>query len=61
MKHIKSYRLTSLEEPTDEQLAAVMAYVGEIARDSTRKAKEALDAKMEELRKFAEDYAKSQK
>lgn len=51
---MERYRLTSLEKPTDEQFAAVMAH------ESTRKAKETLDAKMEELRKFADAYITQQ-
>lgn len=38
---LRSYRLTSMEEPTDEMLHAIMEKVAEAARESTRKANEA--------------------
>lgn len=51
---LKSYRLTSLEDPTDEQLAALMEQVGEDARASTRRVKAELQRRMEELKKTIE-------
>lgn len=48
MDELKSYRLTSMEDPTDEQLSALMAGVAEDARKSTRRAKEELRRRMEE-------------
>ena len=35
---IDSYRLTSLEEPTDEMLQALMEGVAQLARESSAKA-----------------------
>ena len=37
-KELHSYRLSSLEEPTDEMLQAIMEQVGEAARRSTESA-----------------------
>jgi len=37
-KELHSYRLSSMEEPTDEQLFALMEQVGEAIHESTRKA-----------------------
>jgi len=34
------YKLTSLEEPTDEQLAWIMKEVGDDAREQSKRAKE---------------------
>lgn len=34
---LHSYRLTSMEEPTDEMLHAIMEKVAEAARESTRR------------------------
>ena len=38
---LKSYRLTSMEEPTDEMLHAIMEKVAEAARKSTARAEDA--------------------
>lgn len=51
MDELKSYRLTSLEEPTEEQLTALMEQVGEDARESTRRAQAELQRRMEELKR----------
>lgn len=51
MDELKSYRLTSLEEPTEEQLTALMEQVGEDARESTRHAQAELQRRMEELKR----------
>lgn len=51
MNELKSYRLTSMEEPSEEQLAALMEQVGEDARQSTRRAQAELNRRMSELRK----------
>jgi len=45
MDELKSYSLTSTEEPTDEQLEAVMLQVGERARESSRKAQAELETR----------------
>lgn len=37
---LNTYRLSSLEDPTDEQLHALMEQVAVAARESSRKAKE---------------------
>lgn len=55
MKDLKPYRLTSMEEPTDLQLALVMARVGAMGRESSRKAQKVLEERMAEIQKFAED------
>lgn len=47
------YSLKSTEEPTDAQLQAVMRQVGEMARESTRKAQEELDRRMDDVRQYA--------
>lgn len=49
MDDLKSYRLTSLEEPSEEQLTALMEQVGEDARESSRRAQAELQRRMEEL------------
>jgi len=49
MNELKSYRLNSMEEPTDEQLEALMAQVGEDARESSRRAQAELERRMAEL------------
>lgn len=50
MEDLKSYRLNSLEEPTDEQLNALMTQVGEAAKESYRHAQAELNRRMTELR-----------
>lgn len=40
-KLLRSYRLTSMEEPTDEMLHAIMEKVAVAARESSARAKEA--------------------
>ncbi len=37
---LRSYRLTSMEEPTDEMLHAIMEQVAESARESSRRVAE---------------------
>lgn len=49
---LRSYRLNSMEEPTDEMLEAIMKKVALAARESTRKAEE---VKKEMLRKAIEN------
>ena len=46
MKRSDDYRLSSLEEPTDEQLAAIMEGVAEEARRSTARYNAELDRRM---------------
>lgn len=47
---LTSFRLNSMEEPTDEQLYALMEKVGEEARRQSAVAKERLDSMMRETR-----------
>jgi len=51
MNELKSYRLTSMDEPSEEQLTALMEQVGEDARESSRRAQAELRRRMTELRK----------
>lgn len=50
---LHSYRLTSMEEPTDEMLHAIMENVAEAARESTRRA----EAKKREMLRIAIENA----
>jgi len=50
MDVLKSYRLNSLEEPTEGQLTALMEQVGEAARESSQHAQAELRRRMAELR-----------
>lgn len=49
MTDVRSYRLSSMEEPTDEQLQALMRQVGEAARESSRQAQQVMDRKLQEV------------
>ncbi|MCQ2105090.1 MAG: hypothetical protein MJZ26_04780 [Fibrobacter sp.] len=42
-EELKKYRLSSMEEPSDEMLEAIMEKVGAAARESSRKAEEAME------------------
>lgn len=48
-EEIQSYRLNSMEEPTDEMLEYVMLQVQEAAINSSRKAKEELQRRFAEM------------
>ena len=50
-EELKSYRLNSMEEPTDEMLEAIMLGVQETARKTTAKAKAELDRRFEEAKR----------
>lgn len=50
-QELRSYRLNSMEEPTDEMLEAIMEKVAEAARESSRKAEEYKRKKLEEIAK----------
>lgn len=50
----KRYRLTSMEEPTDEMLQALMEDVGKAARESSAKAE---DEKRRRLQAVANEIA----
>lgn len=52
---LRSYRLTSMEEPTDEMLHAIMEKVAESARKSSARAEE----KKHELMRLAIETANS--
>lgn len=56
MMNLNTYRLTSLEEPTDEQLHALMEQVAVAARESSRKAKLELERRMQEVKEALEAY-----
>lgn len=49
-QELRSYRLSSLEDPTDEMLQAIMEQVGESARRSTAKFQADLHRRFELIR-----------
>ncbi len=49
-KELHSFRLSSLEDPTDEMLQAVMEQVGEAARQSSAAADEVVRKRLSEIR-----------
>ena len=49
-QELHSYRLSSLEEPTDEMLQAIMQGVAEAAAISTQNAQEELNRRFNELK-----------
>lgn len=53
---LNTYRLSSLEDPTDEQLYALMEQVAVAARESSRKAKRELERRMQEVREKLKAY-----
>ena len=55
-EELRSYRLNSNEEPTDEMLEAIMLGVQERARQSTNKAKEELRRRWEDARRQIMEY-----
>ena len=60
---IRNYRLTSMEEPTDEMLHELMRQVAESARQSTINANKVLQEKMREtmelVRRRREEFKNS--
>ncbi len=48
-EEVQSYRLNSLEEPTDEMLEYIMLLVQKAAVTSTQKAQEELDRRFAEM------------
>ena len=46
---LNTYRLTSLEAPTEEQLHALMEQVAIAARESSRRAKIEMERRMQEI------------
>lgn len=53
---LKSYRLNSQEEPTDEMLKAIMLGVQENAIQSSIKAKTELNRRFEEAKRQIQEY-----
>ncbi len=53
---LKSYRLNSQEEPTDEMLTAIMLGVQENAIQSSIKAKTELNRRFEEAKRQIQEY-----
>ena len=49
-EELRSYRLTAMEEPTDEMLQAIMEQVAESARRSTAKFQAELHRRFEAIR-----------
>lgn len=50
IEELKSYRLNSMEEPTDEMLEAIMLGVQEKARQTTIKVQQELDRRFNEMK-----------
>lgn len=55
LEEMNSYRLTSMEEPSDEHLAWIMREVAEEARESNRRAHELVQARIETAYKEAQE------
>ena len=53
---IDSYRLTSLEEPTDEMLQALMEGVAQLARESSAKAEAEKRRRLQAVAKEIEEW-----
>lgn len=49
-QELRSYRLTSMDEPTDEMLYAIMEQVAEAARRSSANAKAVVRKRLEAIR-----------
>lgn len=49
-KELQSYRLSSLEDPTDEMLLAIMEQVAESAMKSSAKVREEIFRRLEQIR-----------
>jgi len=58
-EELRSYRLTSMEEPTDEMLEAIMMGVQETARRTTENAQKELDRRFEEMKREIASYRES--
>ena len=52
----KRYRLTSMEEPTDEMLQALMEDVGKAARESSAKAEAEKQRRLQAVAKEIEEW-----
>ena len=59
-KELRSYRLNSSEEPTDEMLHAIMLGVQETARQSTIKAEQELNRRFAEAKRQIAEYRAKQ-
>ena len=59
-KELRSYRLNSSEEPTDEVLHAIMLGVQETARQSTIKAEQELNRRFAEAKRQIAEYRAKQ-
>ena len=59
-KELRSYRLNSSEEPTDEVLHAIMFGVQETARRSTIKAEQELNRRFAEAKRQIAEYRAKQ-
>ena len=59
-KELRSYRLNSSEEPTDEMLHAIMLGVQETARRSTIKAEQELNRRFAEAKRQIAEYRATQ-
>lgn len=55
-EELRSYRLNSMAEPTDEMLEAIMLGVQETARRSTIVAQQELDKRFKELQRQMEKF-----
>ena len=55
----KKYRLTSMEEPTDEMLQELMEDVAKAARESSAKAEAELQRRLDSVAKEIKDWRQS--
>lgn len=58
MEKNNTYRLTSLEEPTEEQLFELMKQVGQAARESSRRVAAEKKRRMREVKETLAEYRK---
>lgn len=49
-QELQTYRLSSLEDPTDEMLHAIMEKVAETARQSSAKVREEIYRRLEQIK-----------
>lgn len=60
-EELRSYRLNSMEEPTDEMLQAIMEGVAEAAKQSSENARKELERMKQEAFKRIAEIKKQQK
>lgn len=61
-KELNSYRLTSMEEPTDEQLSSIMKKVAKVAKAKSKKAHKELFREINDaVNAHKEEWAKKYK